>query len=249
MIYKGDGWEVREGRWEDSPPESCDVVISDAPYDRKTHNGMRRTLGTEKNGKRKFNEKKAINYPPIAPADVALPLVAIAERWVVLFCAIEQLGWYQEAAGKAYIRGGWYWKIAPQPQLSSDRPGTPGDGIAILHREGRKRWNGRGQVARWCASSSHIHYRDGRYHDQQKPLFLMLELVRLFSDPGELVWDPYGGSMTTGVACLALGRRFLGHEMQPHYAQIGAERLKAAERGQSLQEYKAGQMHLFADAE
>ena len=44
-----------------------------------------------------------------------------------------------------------------------------------------------------------------------KPLALMRQLIEDFTDPGELVWDPYGGSMTTGVACLQLGRRFLGH--------------------------------------
>jgi site-specific DNA-methyltransferase (adenine-specific) len=49
----------------------------------------------------------------------------------------------------------------------------------------------------------------------QKPLALMDVLVRLFSEPGELILDPFAGSGTTGVAALRLGRRFVGWEMNP----------------------------------
>ena len=47
-------------------------------------------------------------------------------------------------------------------------------------------------------------------HQTQKPLALMELLVRLFSDPGELILNPFAGSGTTGVAAIRLGRRFLG---------------------------------------
>jgi len=53
-------------------------------------------------------------------------------------------------------------------------------------------------------------------------------LVRLFSNPGELLLDPFAGSGTTGVAALRLGRRFLGWEMNAEYAEIARRRLLAA---------------------
>jgi site-specific DNA-methyltransferase (adenine-specific) len=53
-------------------------------------------------------------------------------------------------------------------------------------------------------------------------------LVRLFSDRGELVLDPFAGSGTTGVAALRHGRRFVGWEMNPTYAAITRKRLGAA---------------------
>lgn len=65
-------------------------------------------------------------------------------------------------------------------------------------------------------------------HQTQKPLALMDVLVRLFSDPGELILDPFSGSGTTGVAALRLGRRFLGWEMNAEYAAIARKRLGAA---------------------
>jgi site-specific DNA-methyltransferase (adenine-specific) len=73
----------------------------------------------------------------------------------------------------------------------------------------------------------------------------MLDLVAAFTDPGDLVWDPYCGSGTTGVACLRLGRRFIGHEMQPHYAKIAAERLEAETRGLTLQDVRRGQTSIL----
>jgi site-specific DNA-methyltransferase (adenine-specific) len=56
----------------------------------------------------------------------------------------------------------------------------------------------------------------------------MERLVRLFSDQGELILDPFTGSGSTGVAALRLGRRFAGWEMNPEYAEMARRRLAAA---------------------
>ncbi len=53
-------------------------------------------------------------------------------------------------------------------------------------------------------------------------------LVRLFSNPGDLILDPFAGSGTTGVAALRLGRRFLGWEMNPEYVEVARKRLANA---------------------
>lgn len=52
--------------------------------------------------------------------------------------------------------------------------------------------------------------RDKRYHEWGKSESGILELVDLFSEPGDLVLDTFCGGGTTGVACLSLGRRFIG---------------------------------------
>jgi DNA modification methylase len=53
----------------------------------------------------------------------------------------------------------------------------------------------------------------------------MRKLVLDFTEPGETVWDPFAGAATTGVACRELGRRFIGHELDPVIADRGARRL------------------------
>lgn len=76
----------------------------------------------------------------------------------------------------------------------------------------------------------------------------MLELVSLFTDPGEIVLDAFAGSGTTGVACLRLGRRFIGIEKDPKYAAVARERLRAESQGLSLRDARAGQLPMFGDA-
>jgi site-specific DNA-methyltransferase (adenine-specific) len=67
-------------------------------------------------------------------------------------------------------------------------------------------------------------------HPTEKPLALMAEFLRQFSNPGELVLDPFMGAGTTGVACLDLGRRFIGIEQDPHHFGTACARLDAVAR-------------------
>jgi site-specific DNA-methyltransferase (adenine-specific) len=57
----------------------------------------------------------------------------------------------------------------------------------------------------------------------------MRELVSLFSDPDELILDPFAGSGSTGVACRQLGRRFIGWELNQDYFDIACRRLRGDE--------------------
>ena len=67
-------------------------------------------------------------------------------------------------------------------------------------------------------------------HPCPKPLAWMLWLVTRGSLPGHLVIDPFMGSGTTGVACVKLGRRFIGIEIYPHYFDIACRRIEDAYR-------------------
>lgn len=64
-------------------------------------------------------------------------------------------------------------------------------------------------------------------HPTVKPLSVMLWLVKLVTMP-EPKWllDPFMGSGTTGIACLRLGRRFIGIEQDPENFKMACERLE-----------------------
>jgi DNA modification methylase len=62
----------------------------------------------------------------------------------------------------------------------------------------------------------------------QLPLALIRPIVAACSDPGDAVLDPFSGSGTTGHACVELGRRYVGIERNPEYAEWSRERLRAA---------------------
>jgi DNA modification methylase len=59
----------------------------------------------------------------------------------------------------------------------------------------------------------------------QLPLALLRPIVACASHPGDLVVDPFSGSATTGVACIELGRRFLGIELSQQYVDLSRLRL------------------------
>jgi DNA modification methylase len=62
----------------------------------------------------------------------------------------------------------------------------------------------------------------------QLPLALVRLVVRGFSNPGDLVLDPFTGSGTTGVVCIEHGRRFHGIELRDEFAAIAQARIDKA---------------------
>jgi len=62
-------------------------------------------------------------------------------------------------------------------------------------------------------------------HPTQKPVALMEYLIRTYTNEGETVLDFTMGSGTTGVACMKIGRKFIGIERDEKYFQIAKERI------------------------
>lgn len=71
---------------------------------------------------------------------------------------------------------------------------------------------------------------DDNGHPCPKPLDWMMWAVSIASQPAETVIDPFMGSGTTGVACVQLGRRFTGIEIEPKYFDIACRRVEQAQR-------------------
>jgi site-specific DNA-methyltransferase (adenine-specific) len=69
--------------------------------------------------------------------------------------------------------------------------------------------------------------RDGNAaaHLNQKPLALMEIIVTASSDPGDVVWEPFGGTCTAAVASLKTKRRCYSAEILPRYFRLAARRL------------------------
>lgn len=231
-------WVIYEGRWEDAPlgDHKIDHIISDPPF--TDHVSLK-----QRGNKGKSVVDAELSFMGIRPEELAPKLVPLAKRWAILFCAIEQVGAYQAAMPSWYVRGGVWVKDAPTPQITGDRPAQWGEALAILHAPGAKRWNGGGLPARWTGLTVR---GDERYHETCKPVWLMTKLIEQFTDPDDLILDPFCGSGTTGVAAMLTGRRFVGCELQPHYAAIARERLEAAaSQGITLNQAKAKQASLF----
>jgi site-specific DNA-methyltransferase (adenine-specific) len=154
---------------------------------------------------------------------------------VLVFCQVEAaMKWKMslEDPGLVYRRTCIWVKPDGQPQISGDRPGMGYESIVAAHAPGRSTWNGGGTHGVFTVSK-HIAERSG--HQTEKPIALMERLISLFTDPGDLILDPFAGSGTTGVAARRLGRRFVGWEMNPEYAAIARKRIgETKEQGDLL---------------
>ena len=67
--------------------------------------------------------------------------------------------------------------------------------------------------------------RKNDVHEAQFPLELPRRLIKLLSDPEEVVLDCFIGSGTTAIAALMEKRQFIGIEIVPEYAQLAQQRV------------------------
>lgn len=64
-------------------------------------------------------------------------------------------------------------------------------------------------------------------HPTQKPLQLLERIVLASTKEGDLIFDPFSGSSTTGIAAIKLNRFFVGCELENEYISLSIKRLKA----------------------
>lgn len=62
-------------------------------------------------------------------------------------------------------------------------------------------------------------------HLTVKPVKLISHLIKLFTQKGQIVLDPFAGSGSHGIASIMNDRRFIGFEIEPKYCSIAMERL------------------------
>jgi len=213
---------------------SVDAVVTDPPYEAEAHTLQRRTLPRAKSNTTGVVAVDPLDFEPIdedVRSSSAAQIARVSRRWSMVFCQAEAVGLWRDAlvAGGAVYKRACVWvKTDGVPQLTGDRPGMGYESIVAVHAPGKSRWNGGGSLGVWQFSKKSDSDAERSGHPTQKPVALMDRIIRLFTDPGDLVCDPFAGSGTTGVACIRLGRHFIGWERDPKYHAIAVKRLTAA---------------------
>lgn len=238
------------------PDQGVDHVITDPPYEAEAHTKQRRQKTTRAGEYVRKAQRDPLPFEPITAvqrAAVAREIGRVCRGWALVFCQVEAVAAWRdvlELGGMRYRRTIAWVKPDAMPALHGRWPGQGFETIVLAQskRAGSPPCPGGGKAV-WYA---HTRAQPGSPggpgsgkapHPTTKPLPLMRDLVDLVSHPGELICDPFAGSGTTGVASLALGRRFVGWELDEGFAEVARRRL-AGEEAQP----NPHQASLFAEA-
>lgn len=225
-LYHGDAFAALEAMDE----KSVDCVITDPPYDARTHsmarsNSSRNSVSGK--GSRVLSGGSTKRFEAFTH-DVQLILFAelgrVSRRWVVSTLATDTAFRFeveQAPAGLRLLRVGAWIKTNPMPMISADRPAMGWEAIGYLHRDDTKpEWYGGGRAANYTMPTS-----QGSGHPTQKPLAMVASWVRLFTTYGEMILDPFAGTGTTLRAAKDEGRRAIGYEVEERWCEAAAIRL------------------------
>jgi site-specific DNA-methyltransferase (adenine-specific) len=104
----------------------------------------------------------------------------------------------------------------------------------VLYRDKLPKFNNDGQmIFNWFYWA-----RDGKdipkIHPTQKPVKVLKQLIKIFTDPGDVVIDPCAGSGTTLRACMELGRHSYGFEIVKDFYRKAQEEMISHEETDQL---------------
>lgn len=103
--------------------------------------------------------------------------------------------------------------------------------ILFLVNKGRKKFNGARITDVW--NFDRISGTE-QVHQNQKPLDLILQCIEKHSNVGDVIFDGFMGSGTTGIASKQLDRKFIGCEIEEKYFNMAKKRIQTYYVKQSL---------------
>ena len=217
---------------------SVDVTITDPPYEAEAHTKQRRQKACGVGDSVDVVESP-LNFDAITEEQrdkSAEHIVRATRHRAIVFCQVEAIAaWRASFAACAtkrdaleYRRTLVWVKPDAMPSLHGRYPGQAFEAMILLQRPSAPACpvGGKSRIYEFMRA------QDGRLpnpHPTTKPLPLMRQIVEDFTDPGDLVIDPFAGSGTTGLAARILGRRFVGWERDANYHAIATRRLSGDE--------------------
>ena len=205
-------------------------LISDPPYEQRSQDAfgsIRRADGVIMPDRLEFQGIDDLRD------DLLIRAKMKCSGWLLAFCTTEGVASWRDAIekhGLKYKTPMIWSKPDSTPKLNGQGPSHGHECIASAWCGlGYAKWSGggRGLFTHNCNWPGRVSFQDGG-HPTAKPPALMMELVALFSDPGQTICDPFMGTGTTGEACIRLGRKFIGIEQNPKWFTYACRRLENA---------------------
>lgn len=189
------------------PAESVDFILSDPPYLVNYRDRIGRSIRNDSND------------DWLKPAMQEAYRVLKQDRLAVMF-----YGW--QAVDKffaAWREAGFYpvGHIVFRKEYASKR-----SLVQYRHEQAYLLAKGRPPLPKHpIADVIDVDYSGNKLHPTQKPISALVPLIRSFTLPGEVVFDPFAGSASTCATALLTGRRYIGVEMDEAYFIAASQRL------------------------
>jgi site-specific DNA-methyltransferase (adenine-specific) len=207
-----------------------DHVIGDPPYEASLH-AAKNSLKGRKHRNDGVAELKGLDFAPIDEirgefVDIA---AAACNGWFIVFCTPEGVAKWADCINPSplkYKRACVWVKPDSTPQLNGQGPAMGAEMFVVAWvGSGFAHWNSGGKrgVYTHCTNVG----RQGE-HPTEKPVPLLAEIIMDFTDPNDLICDPFMGSGTTGVAAIKHGRRFVGIELSEKWFDLACRRISDA---------------------
>lgn len=205
-------------------------IITDPPYEDELHKvfGSARSIRTD-GKKRSRHDTLGFVGVNADRAEFSRFMVGACEGWLIAFSLAEGIrAWRDDiqAAGGKWDQTVFWIKPDSTPRFNGQGPARGAECAAVAWcGPGHRSWNAGGKrgIYTYCVNVA----RQGE-HPTEKPLPLMVEIVTDFTQPGDLICDPFAGSGTTGIACVKTARQFVGIEHDAKYYDLARRRISEA---------------------
>lgn len=152
---------------------------------------------------------------------------------IIIFCSYKNISFIARELENLgfFVKDFLQWKKTNPMPRNINRRYVQDSEFAIWAVKGKAKWvfNKPADVPylRSCFITPVVSGPQRTAHPTQKSLKLMSEIIKIHTNKGELILDPFMGSGTTGLACLLNDRKFIGIELSEQYFEIAKNRLSS----------------------
>jgi len=193
------------------PPESIDLIVTDPPY---------LVSYTSRDGKSFLNDDPRDSWW-VKPASAEMYRLLKPGGFLISFYGVFQVEKFMtawKAAGfrpvghfvfvKKYASSEYFTKMRHENAYLLAKQHPP---LQVMPPEDVREWR----------------YTGNTLHPTEKDPVMLAELIQSYSRVGNIVLDPFCGSGSTLVAAKALGRMYIGIELDATYAEAARQRIEA----------------------
>lgn len=211
------------------PDHSIDLILTDPPYNIAQYS----TGNIDLPGRAALNNDLAEwDLKPIEPAALMEDFRRIIkpDGNIFVFTSYNLIGKWHEAFDSEFDTFQFFvWhKTNPAPKIFKNGFLNSCEMIACMWDKGHK-WNFSSQNEMHNFFESPICMRPERLsdpkHPAQKPVKLLEHIIKIASNEGDVVFDPFMGVGSTGVAALKNSRKFIGIEIEQEYFAAAERRI------------------------